>query len=572
MNTVIDGVLDVLFENRDKIDNNGINYSKAVLKAFAMPDTVNSLSDEDAHRYEQIAVGRTMPPNMAKMLTKLADIGKLAALRNQLTLVPSGTACDEIVREAGFLIHTKDFCNSTNEQDIKRYVLSTLDAVIDGFLAAVNGMTDKNTQAIDLLNKIDGGCVEAKGDNIQKYIERAMKLADAGRSEQKDDLAYSVTAEFNALADEVKAPFRAAARKECEAEVRAECAKNGITDEEAIENRIITSVERKLNEKKTNDEITSLVEKKLKTEGKSFLYENLCGALRPVTTVEKKGDGDDATWTVTKLVDKQGAPILKPVSAFDIDKDFDKFVEMYMADAHLMGYVTNQTRTDEGVSFATLEDLHAEGVKEEAGRVATGKGFKAFAERVKADLAVKLDLSDDQFEDAVRNALADVRKTPTFDTFVHNLATGAYKDAPNDDARLVHLVARHVEQSKGGEARFNADMAGKALRCAQMMKNHYFKGQPINVNKAQKAIADTLQAMRKEAQEKPEHSVKLNSYLRQLMPGGRIFTDQIQYDVGQRPARSAEIAFNANMKILIGAMKHYTKTTPEMLLVNEEAN
>ena len=92
VNTAIDGIIDVLHANYDKIDKDGLRYSKAVMKAFAMPDAAASLSDDDAASYERAVVGEFMPKNMAKLLSKLGEIGKLAALRNQLTNVPSGTS------------------------------------------------------------------------------------------------------------------------------------------------------------------------------------------------------------------------------------------------------------------------------------------------------------------------------------------------------------------------------------------------------------------------------------------------------------------------------------------------
>lgn len=205
VNTAIDGIIDVLAANSEKIDKGGICYPKTVMKAFAMPDTADSLSEDDAASFIRATEGNGMPPNMARLLSKLGEIGKLAALRNQLTNVTSGRECDEIVRNAGFLTHTLENNIGKSEQEIKHYVLNMLDTVIDGFLNAVNVMTDKNTQALDFLRKFDGACVEAKGDNIQEYIGRAMNIVTAGRSEEKHDLAYSVTAEFNALADEVKA-------------------------------------------------------------------------------------------------------------------------------------------------------------------------------------------------------------------------------------------------------------------------------------------------------------------------------------------------------------------------------
>lgn len=570
VNTAIDGIIDVLHANYDKIDKDGLRYSKAVMKAFAMPDTAASLSEDDAASYERAVVGESMPKNMAKLLSKLGEIGKLAALRNQLTNVSSGKECDEIVRNAGFLTHTLENNIGKSEQEIKRYVLNMLDTVIDGFLAAVNGMTDKNTQAIDFLNKFDGACIEAKNDNIQEYMQRAMNIASAGRSEQKDDLAYSVTAEFAALAEKVRTPFLDAARKECEADVRAWCAQKGITDEAEIQERITGTAETKLAAK--SDEIEKLVKDKLQTEGKSFLYENLCGALRPVTTVEKDAKIDQ--WTVTTLVDKKGDPIMKPVSASDIDKDFDKFVEMFMKDAHAMGLVENKTRTVGKTTFATKQDLCATGVLKAADFYAKGSAedFAELVKAVKKNLRPGLDIPDDKLETAVRNALDTLRGTKknndedtavAFRRLVENVATAAYKDAPNDGMRLVHLLARGVEQSHKDYAIGNClnDIEGKALRCAQMLK-FAFKDKIVDVAKAQKAIADTIKSMverglNPKAGDNGARACRQN--LERIMYGGRLFTDQIEYDMGHRAGGNAEIALNKNFSALLKCIEHYGK-------------
>ena len=570
VNTAIDGIIDVLHANYDKIDKDGLRYSKAVMKAFAMPDAAASLSEDDAASYERAVVGESMPKNMAKLLSKLGEIGKLAALRNQLTNVPSGRECDEIVRKAGFLTHTLENNIGKSEQEIKRYVLGMLDTVIDGFLAAVNGMTDKNTQAIDFLNKFDGACIEAKNDNIQEYMQRAMNIASAGRSEQKDDLAYSVTAEFAALAEKVRTPFLDAARKECEADVRAWCAQKGITDEAEIQERITGTAETKLAAK--SDEIEKLVKDKLQTEGKSFLYENLCGALRPVTTVEKDAKTDQ--WTVTTLVDKKGDPIMKPVSASDIDKDFDKFVEMFMKDAHVMGLVENKTRTVGKTTFATKQDLCATGVLKAADFYAKGSAedFAELVKAVKKNLRPGLDIPDDKLETAVRNALDTLRGTKknndedtavAFRRLVENVATAAYKDAPNDGMRLVHLLARGVEQSNKDYAIGNClnDIEGKALRCAQMLK-FAFKDKIVDVAKAQKAIADTIKSMverglNPKAGDNGARACRQN--LERIMYGGRLFTDQIEYDMGHRAGGNAEIALNKSFGVLLKCIEHYGK-------------
>ena len=533
VNTAIDGIIDVLHANHEKIDKDGIHYPKTVMKAFAMPDTAGSLSEDDAVRFMHATEGNGMPPNMARLLSKLGDIGKLAALRNQLTRVPDGMECDRLVREAGFLTHTVDNNDGKSGQEIKRYVLNMLDTVIDGFLSAVNGMTDKNTQALDFLRKFDGACVEAKGDNIQEYIGRAMNVITAGRSEEKHDLAYSVTAEFNALADEVKAPFREAARKECEADVRAQCAKKGITDEAAIEDTIDHRVEMMLFKK--DAEITPLVEQAIRTRGKSFLYENLCGALRPVTTVEK----NNGKWTVTTLVDKDGAPVKKPVSAFDIDKNFDRFVEMYMEDAVTMGMVENKTHTVSGkATFATKQDLCAKGVIKLAADYlkAGAEDFAALLGAVKKELRPGFALPDDKLEGAVRDALDKIRGTrkndddetkADFRRLVNNFATAAYKDMRNDGMRLVHLLARSVEHSRGKMAdNCLADLEGKALRCAQMLK-FAFKDKVVDVAKAQKAIADTIKTLVKNAfpsNPSTRASKSCKDALQRLMFGGRLFT------------------------------------------------
>ena len=577
VNTAIDGIIDVLHANSEKIDKDGIRYPKTVMKAFAMPDAAASLSEDDAASYERAVVGESMPKNMAKLLSKLGEIGKLAALRNQLTNVPSGRECDEIVRNAGFLTHTLENNIGKSEQEIKRYVLGMLDTVIDGFLAAVNGMTDKNTQALDFLNKFDGACIEAKNDNIQEYMQRAMNIASAGRSEQKDDLAYSVTAEFAALAEKVRTPFLDAARKECEAEVRAWCAKKGITDEAEIQERITGTAETKLAAK--SDEIEKLVKDKLQTEGKSFLYENLCGALRPVTTVEKDAKTDQ--WTVATLVDKKGDPIMKPVSASDIDKDFDKFVEMFMKDAHAMGLVENKTRTVGKMTFATKQDLCATGVLKAADFYAKGSAedFAELVKAVKKDLRPGLDIPDDKLETAVRNALDTLRGTKktndedtavAFRRLVENVATAAYKDAPSDGMRLVHLLARGVEQSHKDYAIGNClnDIEGKALRCAQMLK-FAFKDKIVDVAKAQKAIADTIKAMverglNPKAGDNGARACKQN--LERIMYGGRLFTDQIEYDMGHRAGGNAEIALNKSFGVLLKCIQHYAKIDPSTFL------
>jgi len=64
------------------------------------------------------------------------------------------------------------------------------------------------------------------------------------RSDTTNDLAFCAAVEFNALADEVKAPFREEARKSCEAEIRAQCQKEDVTSEELIATTLRTMIDR----------------------------------------------------------------------------------------------------------------------------------------------------------------------------------------------------------------------------------------------------------------------------------------------------------------------------------------
>lgn len=84
-------------------------------------------------------------------------------------------------------------------------------------------------------------CV-AKNDNIQDWLSNAAGIGKVSRSDSPHDLAYSVAAEFAAIAEEVREPYYEEARKSCEAEIRADCAKKGITDEAEIARRIESKV------------------------------------------------------------------------------------------------------------------------------------------------------------------------------------------------------------------------------------------------------------------------------------------------------------------------------------------
>ena len=235
----VDKCIDALFGARRRIDPATIEYPKEIMKAWAMPNAGIQLSDEHAERLERIYEGNTMPPNMGKYLQRLGQIGMLARARNELTNVKTGSECDEILlNRYGLKTHMAETCKGMSEDGKKRYILNLVDSIIGGFVEAVEGMKDPGTQVVDFLERFSGTCVEAKNDNVMDYLSVANGIVTEGRSNETHNLAYSITAEFNALADEVKAPFREAARKECEGAVRDECAKNNIVAEDAIETRI----------------------------------------------------------------------------------------------------------------------------------------------------------------------------------------------------------------------------------------------------------------------------------------------------------------------------------------------
>ena len=261
-----------------------------------------------------------------------------------------------------------------------------------------------------------------------------MGVAGPARSEEKHDLAYSATAEFNALADEVKAPFREEARKTCEAQVRADCEKAGVTDPETVESRIQSKVEMILLEK--DDEIAPLIRQKLETEGRLALYENLAGARRPLTQIFKKGD----TWTVRTFTDEKGAPIMKPVSAYDIDRNFSRLVDMYMEDAISMGMVENTTVKTDQMKVGDRMDRHAKGVTDLASKINRGsdKGLKDFAKIVNGMLRFKIDIPEEEFVAAVKSVIVEVASLKKddseaetqrlFGNYMNNFADGSYAD------------------------------------------------------------------------------------------------------------------------------------------------
>ena len=332
--TAVEECFDILHAGASKLDQQTINCSKDALKAYATMHVVGKeiklsqpLNDYDLEHIEHYI--EVMPKNLGEYAKRLGTITELAAIRNKLTNMATGTEiAAKLLGECGIKTHPDLNCASMTEEGIKKHLLNTIDAILDGFLKAFNEMKDKSVELFRFLDKFDGVCLEAKSDNVQDWFIKSSGDVKEVRSTEKDDLATSVAAEFKVLADEVEAPFRAEARQACEAEVRAECKKEGIVDEVKIEQRINERVEVEIAKKA--GEIAPLIHKKIEEDGKFALYENLVGATRPVTVISKK---DSETWKVTTFKDKNNKPISKPVSAFDIDRQFEKLVAMYKEDA-----------------------------------------------------------------------------------------------------------------------------------------------------------------------------------------------------------------------------------------------
>ena len=548
-----------------------IAQQKAVeeLARKSFKDYPNVAKIEDAVNECRAIIEATNPPGAAVFIQRLNEVRKLANLRNQLTSVESGSACFETAKEAGFANHADDYCVGKDDEEVKRYVLRAIDNILDGFLQVMAQMTDKNAQVPEFLHNFDGACLEAKNGNIQAWLARAAGIEHAAHSDESHNLAYSVTAEFNVIANEVRKPFEDAARAECEAGVRAECAEKGVTDEATIKGRIENKVQLLVLDKE--DEIAPLIRKKLEGDGRFAVYEALAGAKRPVTEVAK--DETTGRWTVTTLTDKNGKPIMKSVSGMDIDRDYAKFVDMFMDGAIAMGTVDYTTRVEEDVSFAAKEDLRAEGVLDALDRYEHGNLLKAdLKELVRAELSDVSAFAPEQFDDLFGKGFSFVQQTRTddksetrknFRRLVNNYASAAYLDKKNDRERLAHLIARQMEvYANQMKASLLKDLDAKASRCVQMLKMAY-PDWNVKVAKAKDAIATTIERLVKAAYPdkiKPENQRNVDTarkYLKYIQFNGTLFTERLEYDIGHRAAGGYEVNLHTQLKALLSLVKRF---------------
>ena len=581
--TAVEKCFDILHDGASKLDQRTINCSKDALKAYATMHVVGNeiklsqpLNDYDLEHIEHYI--EVMPKNLGEYAKRLGTITELAAIRNKLTNMATGTEiAAKLLGDCGIKTHPKDNVGNS-EEAMKKHLLNTIDTVLNGFLKAFNEMKNKSDELFRFLDKFDGVCLEAKSDNVQDWFIKSSGDIKEARSTEKDDLATSVAAEFKVLADEVEAPFRAEARQACEAEVRAECKKEGIVDEVKIEQRINERVEVEIAKKA--GEIAPLIHKKIEEDGKFALYENLVGARRPVTVISKK-EGSDI-WKVTTFKDSNNKPILKPVSAFDIDRQFEKLVAMYKEDAVLLNNIEKETKTTQ-VKMGNRKDLFAKDVIDTASDVCKDDNEVAkFSQRVKNQMRLKLDIPDAEFKDTVKKALGDIlgckglnlaETEQRFANFVRNYADSSYADQHSDLSRLANLVARRVENLKAFYDSFLADLDGKAGRCAQMLKFVYQgKNKVVDVKEAQKAIATTLRTMieRVKADPNSQKNISCKTNLFKVMFNGRLFTDELTYDMSHRAAGGKEMKLHDNMSMLLKLIGHYGKIDTKTFIHNNE--
>ena len=528
------------------------------------------------------------PAGYEKFLSRLDDIERLAGLRNSLTRVEKGTDCDRMVREcgrefgkSGFLTHFDDNTKGLDERAKKGYVLNMLDTIIDGFLGAVDLIEQGKTTALDFLKAFDGACVEAKGDNVQEFLARAAGIVKVAKSDETTDLARSIGAELADIAEQVRQPFYEKARSECEAGVRADCAKKGITDEAEIKNRIENKA--LMIVAGQDDEVKAAIKKEFEERGKFALYGTLAGAKRPLTEIAK--DPETGKWTVTTFKDKDGNPVMKEVSGGDIDKNFSKLVDMYLEDVFDLGGIENKIRTVEPgeISFASREDLKAEGVLAKAAEFSAPEKLGELAKLVKAELAFELDEAEAAgFDAKLAQALDDVLQTRNaddpaetakrFKTFAANYVSNAYFDKTDDLARLVHLVKSRVETLVNPEKKDLSDLDGKVDRCTQMMCNA-FPDHRINVGKVKAYLGITFKSIVKNVY-KPDADkrnmiyqfcTKVHGY---FFKNGTLFTDQLGANMGHRAAGREEVKQYELFRVLQQCIKRFNNAPPSWYMHN----
>jgi hypothetical protein len=543
----------------------------AEAKAAREAKTLGFEDNPDAAKVQSVVdeftaiVNEANPAGKEKFLARLGDILTLASLRNQMTANPSAAACNKLVTDAKFLTHFDDNTKGMDEKGKKGYLVNMLDALVGGFLAAASQMKDRKTEVVEFLRLFDGECVEAKNDNIQDWLSKAAGISTAAHSTETDDLAYSVTLEFAAIEEEVRAPYYEEERRACEAEVRAFCAKKGITDEAEIRKKIEAKAAMRVLDRE--DEIKPVLREKLERYGKFVAYGALVGAKRPVTSVDKNSEGK---WVLTTLVDKTGAPVLKPVSAFDIDKLFPKLVDMYMDEAFAMGgMIERKTVTAEPV-FATREDLRAEKVIETGALVQGGKvDFAQFAELVKKEFTFDPGIPDEEFQEHVKTALRDVMKTKKdnaaeteeyFRRLFNNFADASYFDAKTDAERLVNLVARRAEIIVNRKQAILSKIPAAAARCAMMMKNAYQKmNYKVYTAKAadyiQMALENAVKAVFDDKAD-PKRKQIANKVFDGLMPTGILFSDHPTYDLAHRAAGNDEVKLHRCFNLLRSGVRY----------------
>lgn len=253
----------------------------------------------------------------------------------------------------------------------------------------------------------------------------------------------------------------------------------------------------------------------------------------------------------------------------------ERFTQMLQAQYDEWIRETQEEDSPESVNvssrFPTATDLHATDVIKTA--KAYSSGSRSMSELVRAvdmEMPLEIELPDYELKAEVTRALDDLlgacnknndeENAVSFERHVRNFATYAYKDAPNDGMRLAHLLARRIENVKGGYKVFLAGLDDKATRCAEMLKRAY-PNKVVDVQKAKKAIVNTINEMVDLAFDKdpmfPESADACRQNLTKIMYCGRLFTDQIEYNMDQRLGEMDKATLDGKFNLLFKCIEKY---------------
>ena len=589
---LVDDCFDKLLANK-ALGITKVCDNKAVLRAFMTPDLppVN-LTQEEAETLKTLKEKDLMPYKSEKLLKRLGEIATLATIRNSDELINAET-CQELSatlkNKYHFVTHVKDTKNLKSEKDKKAYVFRAMDNVLNTFRDI---FLNPKADVVQFLEDFTGACLEAKTDEVQVYNQHLKGIVEEAASDETNDLAFSLTREFDKINEDFEAIFKGSKYDDAESIVIKEYnATNGPKNEEDYPRRIQDEIKKLVEKAKEEKEVVKdgrkvmISEYKtafceyLKTDGRCAVYDKLFGAKRPVTNISK--DPKDGKWVVETLVDKQGNPIVRPLSAFEIDRQYDLIVEMYSEDAILMGEFRPATRTvEEDPTYATFDEPRAEEVLALAKKSTDDAAIDALVKDVKNELAFKDAFADDKLKELVgkrlntfiesAEALQTQGNTKKFDRlFIDYLSTngvsGAYYDKMSDRARLAHILARSIESQDLKESEtvtmydlYLHDIDAKAARFASIMKT-YFRiiGLEVNTSVATYAIKHSVKGLVHRCKNNAQNAGQYGMYLAKITVNGLFRTDRLDLNFGKRVGGVAEAKLTQDLTEVYNIMRRY---------------